>query len=133
TWTKYGLAHGINIGDFLLSRVYTVQCRDPHNPLAIREQLLELVHRTLEHIFIGQSLDISARESRDFTIAEYERIVAMKTGSYLVAPILGGAIVGGAGESVIESITRYGRAMGPLFQVKDDTIDLTTGKGRGAI
>lgn len=133
TYRKFGLAHGINIGDFMLSRVYTIQCRDPHNSLPVREQLLELLHRTLEHIFIGQSLDISARESRHFTLADYERLVAMKTGSYLVAPILGGAIIAGAEEDTIEAITRYGRAVGPLFQVKDDLIDLTTGKGRGEI
>lgn len=133
TWVEYGLPHGINIGDFMLAMVYTIQCRDARNSAAVRERLLDLIHRTLEHIFIGQSMDISARTSRNFTVREYEHIVAMKTGSYLVAPILGGAVIAGADDETIGIITRYGRAVGPLFQVRDDVIDLTTGKGRGEI
>lgn len=133
TWVRYGLAHGINIGDYMLARVFALLFRDPLNPLATREQLLDLLHKTLEHLFTGQSMDITARGRRDFTTTDYEAIVLMKTGSYLVAPIMGGAIVGGADEDMIESLTRFGRALGPLFQVKDDLIDLTTGKGRGAI
>lgn len=133
TWIKYGLAHGINIGDYMLARVFAVICRDPHNPLAIREQLMDLLHRTLEHLFIGQSLDISARASRNFSVADYQHLVSMKTGSYLVAPMLGGAIVGEADEDTITGLTRFGQALGPLFQIKDDIIDLTKGKGRGTI
>ncbi len=133
THVQYGLAHGINIGDFMLAKVFYFISRDPHMSMAVREQLIELLHRTLDHLFIGQSLDISARGQRHFTMTEYERLVAMKTGSYLVAPMLGGAIIAHAQEDTIEGLTKLGNALGPLFQIKDDIIDLTQGKGRGVI
>jgi geranylgeranyl diphosphate synthase, type I len=133
TWQKYGLAHGVNIGDYMLFRTFRLLFRDPNNPLSVREQLTELFHLTQEHLFMGQSLDISARSQRDFKLPDYELIVVMKTGSYLAAPMLGGAIVARASEEIIEAITRFGRALGPLFQIKDDLIDLTSGKGRDSI
>jgi len=132
-WQQYGLAHGINIGDYMLAKVYSLVLRDPFNGFAVREQLVGLLEGTLEELFAGQSLDISARARRDFTQADYARLVEKKTGSYLAAPIIGGALIGGATEDTLTGIRRFGKALGPLFQIKDDLIDLTAGKGRGAI
>jgi len=131
THLVHGLAHGINIGDYMLSRVFILIHEDPENDADTRHRLIEQLDRTLENLFGGQALDISARESRSYTLREYERTVAMKTGSYLAAPILGGAMIAGAGIGTLDALSDYGRALGPLFQVKDDIIDLTTGKGRG--
>ncbi|CAN5312539.1 short chain isoprenyl diphosphate synthase IdsA [soil metagenome] len=133
TWIRHGLAHGINIGDYMLGKVFSILLRDQQNDFAMREKLAELLQDTLEDLFAGQSLDISARHTREFSMQQYETLVAKKTGSYLVAPIIGGALIGGANETSIAAIQRFGQSMGPLFQIKDDLIDLTTGKGRGEI
>ncbi len=130
-WRKWGLAHGINIGDFMLSKVFSILLHDEENPDDVRHRLLLLLSETMDHIFVGQSLDISARDSREFTMEDYERLVQKKTGSYLAAPMIGGAIVAGADERTIESLRRFGAAMGPMFQIRDDLIDLTAEKGRG--
>lgn len=133
THLKFGIPHAINIGDYMLAKVFSTVWRDPRQSLAVREQLIQLINRTLDDIFVGQSLDISARGSSTFTMADYELVVSKKTGSYLAAPMIGGAIVAEADEDVILALEKFGHAIGPLFQIKDDLIDLTTGKGRDEI
>lgn len=133
TYIRHGVAQGINTGDYMLAKVFAMVGRDFANPQPVRDALAELLHDTLEQLFSGQALDIGARERRPFTRAEYNEVVALKTGSYLAAPMIGGAIVAGAPQGVIASLHAAGHALGPLFQIKDDLIDLTTGKGRGAL
>ena len=74
---------------------------------------------------------MNARAQRHFAMHEYERIVREKTGHYLAAPMLGGATVAAAPALVHDALERFGLAVGPMFQILDDVIDLTQGKGRG--
>lgn len=133
THVRFGIAHGVNIGDYLLCKVLTALLGEreaglgPERTLA----LIRLMSETLDHTHIGQALDIGARGKSQFTLEEYLRLVREKTGYYLAAPLLGGAIVAGANAEVLERLARLGHALGPLFQIRDDLIDLTRGKGRG--
>jgi geranylgeranyl diphosphate synthase type I len=134
-WKRYGLAHGINSGDFMIAEVYR-HILDQKSQLWSPElcmALLNLMVETLNHTLTGQTLDINARASTSFKINDYLDIVTRKTGYYLAAPIVGGAMVAGADEGVIKAIRKYGSYMGPLFQIMDDIIDLTAGKGRNEI
>ena len=45
----------------------------------------------------------------------------------------GGTVVDGTDEERIATIGRMARFLGPLFQIVDDIIDLTEGKGREAV
>lgn len=130
-WRQYGLAHGVNVGDFLQARMMRTVLRSPSWDAPTRLRLLDLLDDTLEHTLIGQALDINARASKVFTLADYLRLVREKTGFYLAAPMLGGAMIAGAPEEVLDMLRRFGQAIGPLFQIVDDMIDLTEAKGRG--
>lgn len=130
TYIRYGLAHGVNIGDYLLCKVLSTLLQQPHLSETVRLQLLQLMSETLDHTHIGQSLDISARENRRFTREDYFRLVREKTGYYLAAPILGAAILTNANHQIRAALAQYGHYIGPLFQITDDTLDLTSGKGR---
>jgi geranylgeranyl pyrophosphate synthase len=134
-WIKYGIPHAINIGDYLL--VQTMAALTESGPAELtpqtRFELLRLITTALDHTHIGQALDMNARFSTTFNIADYLRIVREKTGYYLAAPIQGGAIVAGAAPEVLERIGAMAQFLGPLFQIIDDIIDLTDGKGREAI
>lgn len=134
-WMKYGLAHAINVGDFLLVHTQKVlaETAQPGLSDAMRIRLMQLLSHTLERTHIGQSMDITARADRDLTVERYMQLVREKTGFYLAAPIQGGAIAAGAGEDVIATIGEMAALLGPLFQIADDIIDLTHGKGREAI
>lgn len=134
-WVKYGPAHAINIGDYLL--VHTTRALTDWGPASLsveaRFELLKLIASALDHTHIGQALDMNARMSRAITIGDYLRIVREKTGYYLAAPIQGGAIVAGAEAGILGNIGRMAQFLGPMFQIIDDIIDLTQGKGREAI
>src|SRR3990172_1266943 len=60
-------------------------------------------------------------------------MVELKTGYYLACGMVGGAVVSGISEKVVEKIWTLGKTMGPAFQIRDDLIDLTHGKGRGGV
>ena len=134
-WKRYGLAHGINAGDYMIAGLYRhlITQNGILWSLEITVQLLELMSDTLDHTLTGQALDINARASKDIIVADYLEIVRQKTGYYLASPIVGGALIAGADTQVLNAIRRYGSYMGPLFQIMDDIIDLTAGKGRNEI
>ncbi|MBN1901941.1 polyprenyl synthetase family protein [Candidatus Sumerlaeota bacterium] len=134
-YKKYGLAHGINIGDFMLVKVYRALMHKNSANISpkIRLKLFEVMSDTLEHTHIGQALDINARENKNFTIDEYFRLVTEKTGYCLAASMAAAAIVTKSSPAIIRSLTDYAKAIGPLFQIRDDMIDLTEGKGRKTI
>ncbi|MDK2972963.1 MAG: geranylgeranyl diphosphate synthase, type [Candidatus Sumerlaeota bacterium] len=130
-WRHYGLAHGINIGDYLFCKVWSTLLEDDGLGAETRLALLRLMSETLDHTHIGQSLEITQRANRRFTLEEYFRLVREKTGFYLAAPMLGGAIVANAPTPVRTTLAKFGEVVGPLFQITDDLLDLTAGKGRG--
>ena len=132
-WVRYGAAHAINIGDYLLVHANRVLADAVGLAPETRVRLLALIGSALDHTHVGQALDMNARAGRDVSLEDYLRIVREKTGHYLAAPIQGGAIVAGAGEPVLAAIGEMAGLLGPMFQIIDDIIDLTDGKGREAV
>ncbi len=131
-YMKYGLSHGVNIGDFMLIKAYRAlleKTRPPIKP-TVRLSLLELMTDVFERTHVGQALDISARNSHTVAIDEYMTIVEHKTGFCLAAPMIAAALLAGASRAVRGALQSYAKAIGPLFQIRDDVIDLTKGKGR---
>lgn len=129
-WVKYGTANAINAGDYLLACAYKSTLASPVAPEK-RLKLLEALTLTYGKTVEGQALDINARAAESFTVAAYMKMVELKTGYYLACGMVGGAIVAGASNEVVEKIWMLGKNMGPAFQIRDDLIDLTHGKGRG--
>jgi geranylgeranyl diphosphate synthase type II len=54
-----------------------------------------------------------------------ERLHRAKTGALLSACVRGGAVLGGASPDQLALLTRYASAIGLLFQVVDDILDVT--------
>jgi len=132
-WVNYGLANAINIGDFIFSKAYLNLGSLMEKGIDAEKffKLYNLFTSTADHTIKGQALDMNARNSDKILIDEYMNIVREKTGYYLSAPIIGGAIISDADEFIIDSIKEFSLFIGPMFQIIDDVIDLTTGKGRG--
>ncbi len=131
-WVKFGTANAINAGDYLLGRAYRVLL-DSNLPLEKKIRLLDIFTFAYERTVEGQALDINWRGSEDFTVDHYLETVELKTAYYLTCGMAGGAVVAGRSDAVIEKIWELGKSMGPAFQIRDDLIDLTQGKGRGGV
>src|SRR3989339_780697 len=129
-WVKYGTANAINAGDYLLACAYKSVLASPVS-LEKKIHLLQILTLTYEKTVEGQALDINARAAEDFSVDKYMAMVELKTGYYLACGMVGGAVVSGISEKVVEKIWSLGKTMGPAFQIRDDLIDLTHGKGRG--
>ncbi len=134
-WVKYGRDHGINIGDYMFALTFDLVLRS--REAAVEEgtvaRLLQLMTDTIRHTGEGQAMDMNDRRRRDLTLEDYLRTVEEKTGYYLAAALIGGAMVEGAGPVVVSALERFGRLAMPVFQIADDLLDLTPAKGRGEI
>jgi geranylgeranyl pyrophosphate synthase len=133
-WVKYGLPHGINVGDYMSEKVYELILRSKNYGVDNETvfKLLSAMNETARKTSEGQALDVNARNAIP-TERDYMELATLKTAYYLTVPILGGAIVAGADDSIIEKIREFGMYAGPAFQIADDFLDLTKGKGRKEI
>lgn len=129
-WYKYGTPNAINCGDYLCAKGYEAIL---HSDLPVRtvKKLTEIYTSTLVRTIEGQALDINQRGDINFTIEEYLELAKLKTGYYLICPAVGGAIIAGVPETILSVLWSLGGNLGTSFQIRDDIIDLTEGKGRG--
>ncbi|MCL2437803.1 MAG: polyprenyl synthetase family protein [Coriobacteriia bacterium] len=125
---KEGVALAINAGDLALSlvtgSVVADTSLDDTTKIAVLRELVNMTTRTIE----GQALDIGwARDNRfDLDVSDYLVMATHKTAFYSGAtPLAVGAIIGGADESLVESLRSFGQAAGLAFQIQDDLINLT--------
>lgn len=72
----------------------------------------------------GQVLDLEG-EGKAQNLEEIERIDKWKTGALFVCCCRCGAILAGEEDGRIEALAEYGRAIGVLYQISDDILDLT--------
>src|SRR5437764_4578996 len=124
---RFGEATAILAGDALQTLAFQTIAEDENLEPHVRVRILSEVARasgTPSGMVAGQSLDLEA-ESRDVTGSELERIHRLKTGALIAASARSGALIAGTGERELEAVTRYGVALGLLFQITDDLLDVT--------
>ncbi|HKJ83350.1 MAG TPA: farnesyl diphosphate synthase [Mariprofundaceae bacterium] len=73
----------------------------------------------------GQVLDMQAESGTVDSVLEVERIHLHKTGTLLRYCCEAGALLAGADATQVDACSRYGKAVGLLFQVADDILDAT--------
>lgn len=71
----------------------------------------------------GQCADLEG-EGKTVDLKTLEFIHRHKTGALITAPLKAGAIIGGATKEQLESIEKYGEAIGLAFQITDDILDV---------
>lgn len=129
-WAEIGLPNALNVSDFMIARAYRLITESELSP-EVSLRLCRAFSFALQRTVEGQALDINLRGNAGVNLETYYRIVTLKTAYYLALPWVGGAMVAGAGEDAVKPLWDLGRCLGPAFQIRDDLIDLTEGKGRG--
>ncbi len=79
-----------------------------------------------ERLIGGQMEDLLAEKKSDATAEELEFIHLNKTAAMIEAPLVMGALIGGASEPQRETFRAAGRHLGLAFQIMDDILDATT-------
>jgi len=123
----FGEAAAILAGDALLTEAFRVMgesplaARDPAK--AVRASALLARAAGASGMAGGQMMDLSPPAGEGVTAIE--EIDLRKTAALLSASAAMGGILGGGGGGQVESLSRYGRALGLLFQITDDILDET--------
>lgn len=73
----------------------------------------------------GQMMDMRAEAGGVSSVLEVERIHLHKTGALIRYSCEAGALLAGANEKELHACSRYGEAVGLLFQIADDILDAT--------
>ncbi len=123
----FGEATAILAGDALISYgAQTILEKTPEN--VSKETLCKVLNEYLTAagafgIVGGQIADMSA-ENKKITKEELDFIHKYKTSALFELAIAGGAMLGGANSQEISDITKFAKAFGLAFQIRDDILDV---------
>ncbi len=124
----FGEAIAILAGDALLTRAFhlLVDVAAPDVDVRRRLRAAAILGEAAgtSGLIGGQVADLEA-EGEDITIGALQDLHRAKTGALLRACVVGGGVLGGAGEEDLDRLHRYGDAIGLAFQVVDDVLDET--------
>ncbi|KAA3636782.1 MAG: polyprenyl synthetase family protein [Bacteroidetes bacterium] len=131
---KYDTNTAILSGDVMLILAYKSLCETADKSLTPR--LIDIFNETAELVCEGQQYDMEFETSDEITIAQYLKMIELKTAALLRGSLQMGAVIGGVEEDDFYHISEYGRKVGIAFQLQDDFLDTfgdnqKVGKKRG--
>ena len=124
---KYGEANGVLAGDLLLNLAYEIIAKELFCfSMKNKIKAFQIIAKAagIAGMVGGQFLDINKNVD---TYEELEMIYHKKTGALIQAAVLAGAYLGGANESDIKKMEKFGQCLGMAFQLRDDMLDWKTG------
>lgn len=127
---KFGEATAILAGDALNTLAFQIIAEDITLDAKTRVRLISELSRaaaTPDGMIAGQCFDLAAekRDVEHVTREELDAIHRRKTGALIASAARCGAIIAGANEFEIRSVTNYAAHLGLLFQITDDVLDVT--------
>lgn len=123
---QFGEAVAILAGDALLTRAFEILGLAYESLPAPRlARTLSALGRALgfDGMVGGQSRDLAA-EGRSISLEELRQIHLGKTGALIRVSLEGIGHLAGADAAAIEALARYGDALGLVFQIRDDLLDV---------
>lgn len=130
-WALHGAAQAVNAGDLLLMLPYVVLERvdaAPDRRWALARALAGHAAAAVR----GQAAELALAPRGETGWAVYRAIAEGKTGALFQLPVEGAAILAGRSPEEARRLAGGFRALGLLFQLQDDVLDLFGEKGRGA-
>jgi geranylgeranyl pyrophosphate synthase len=124
---KFDEATAILAGDALQTLAFRIVAEDEKLPPEVRVKLIAEIAShagTPGGMVAGQASDLEA-ESKGATREQLEDIHLAKTGALIRVAARCGALIAGADEDEVKMMTHYAHALGMLFQITDDLLDVT--------
>lgn len=125
----FGEAMAVLAGDGLLTLAFVTLAGMPISPPVTHDRLLRCIEEIgvgagPEGMVRGQALDIARTGAADVSVDLLRSIHAAKTGALFLAAVRAAAILSGASDRVLSSLSAYARALGLVFQIRDDMLDV---------
>ncbi|MBI4300878.1 MAG: polyprenyl synthetase family protein [Chloroflexi bacterium] len=123
-WWLWGAPQAINVGNgmWALSGLALTEAVRLGLPAAKVLTAYELLHGACLRMIEGQYLDISFESRQDTGVADYLDMIGRKTGALLGCSLEMGALMGCDSPEVTASFGEFGRALGIVFQIRDDIL-----------
>ena len=122
---RSGEAMAILAGDLMLTLAFKHLVESGYDDGIARRLVSELANGTTGMV-VGQVFDTLGGMPPDLSPEDQLRLVHRnKTGALLRAACRMGAICGNADQTQLDALTSYGEAVGLMFQVVDDLLDVT--------
>ena len=119
-WKKWNSDTAILSGDVMLIDAYRRIAKAPARCLG---EVLGLFTKTAAEVCEGQQYDMDFETRTEVSMAEYEKMIGLKTAVLIACAAKMGALVAGASERECDALYNYGYQLGMAFQVADDYLD----------
>lgn len=125
----FGEAIAILAGDGLLTEAFKLMS-DPRSfagsdPVARLAVIHEIAVCAGTYGMVGgQVVDMESEGKPEMDLPTVQYIHTHKTGALIKASVVAGAVLGGADDTQLAAIRRYGEAAGLAFQIADDILDI---------
>ena len=119
-WTKWSEDTAILSGDVMQIDAYRRMAKAPEDKL---QHTLALFSKTAAEVCEGQQYDMEFESVPEVQMADYEKMIGLKTAVLLACAAGLGAYIGGGDEQQCKKLYQYGYELGMAFQVADDYLD----------
>jgi heptaprenyl diphosphate synthase len=114
---RWGNLVAILAGDFLLARASEIAA-------ALGPEVAGLLAHTIGRLCEGQVSELQCAYSVDRSEDAYHRSIEGKTAALLSTACRIGGLTAQLDRPAVEALTAYGRALGMVFQIRDDVLDV---------
>ena len=121
---RYGNLVAIVAGDYLMARSAAIAAD-------LGTEVAGLLARTLAWLTRGQVSEVRTSFSVQRTDADYYEAISGKTASLMAAACRVGGLTTGRSTAELDALSEYGNALGVIFQLRDDILDITATDGQG--
>ena len=118
---QFGLNAGILSGDVMLIHAYAFLMKSPHKPTI--GGMVQVLNKVAIKVCEGQQYDIDFETRSDVSLAEYLKMIELKTAALLAGSLELGALAAGAPAVDQQHLAEFGRLTGIAFQLQDDFLD----------
>jgi heptaprenyl diphosphate synthase len=106
-------------GDFLFARASAIAAE-------LGTDVSRLLATTIGRVCEGQIREVQAAGRLEIDESDYMAVIERKTASLIATSCQVGGLLAGASPEVVESLGRFGIALGLAFQLSDDIMDLVS-------
>ena len=120
-WKKWDSDTAILSGDVMCIDSYARMARAPRGVVG---EVLRLFSKTASEVCEGQQYDMDFERMRTVPMADYMKMIGLKTSVLIACAAKMGAIIAEAPRKDCDCLYDYGYNLGLAFQVADDYLDM---------